>query len=335
MENIIFENMVIDAKGAQHGFKLDNCRNIIIRNCEIYNFGRKSAGPKFGANMYYNGGLYDASGNLLYDDTAFRLEKNSNVLIERCYVHDPAYPSQTWLYAHPSGAGCIKVLDCRNTVVRWNDFVGRDERRFIDHIIGPPNGSLRGGFSRDADIYGNLFVFSNDDGAELEGGAMNIRCYGNRIEGTLSGMSTGPIGLGPTYLIGNLFTNPGDDDGSFSMAYKNGGGTKGVNHTRGKYYALNNTVGDNWFGNMEWGISANLTKIISPAARPISKTTSSGLRADSITGSGISSTPTATATCLNASPAESLKMWLWMWKRSKSLLWKNRASLPLSNMPIP
>jgi hypothetical protein len=66
-------------------------------------------------------------------------------------------------------------------------------------------------------------------------------------------MSTGPIGLGPTYLIGNLFTNPGDDDGSFSMAYKNGGGTKGVNHTRGKYYALNNTVGDNWFGKYGMG----------------------------------------------------------------------------------
>ena len=246
MENIIFENMVIDAKGAQHGFKLDNCRNIIIRNCEIFNFGRKSAGPRFSADMYYNGGHYNEAGQLLYDDVAFRLFQNKNILIERCFVHDPAYPSQTWLYAHPSGPGCIKVMDCANTVVRWNDFVGRDDRRFIDHIIGPPNGSLRGGFARDADIYGNFFAFSNDDAAELEGGAMNIRCYGNRIEGTLSGMSTGPISLGPTYLIGNLFTNPGDDDGSFSQPYKNGGGTPGVNHTRGKLYMLHNTVGDSW-----------------------------------------------------------------------------------------
>ena len=246
LKYIIFDDMVIDAQGAQNGFKLDNCSNIIIRNCEVYNFGRKSAGPRYGASMYYNGGMHDATGKLLYDDLAFRLFQTRNVLIERCFVHDPAYPSQTWLYAHPSGPGCIKVMDCRNTVVRWNDFVGRDERRFIDHIIGPPNGSLRGGFARDADIYGNFFAFSNDDAAELEGGAMNIRCYGNRIEGTLSGMSTGPISLGPSYLIGNLFTNPGDDDGTFSQPYKNGGGTKGVNHTRGKYYALNNTVGDSW-----------------------------------------------------------------------------------------
>ncbi len=246
LKYIIFDDMVIDAQGAQNGFKLDNCSNIIIRNCEVYNFGRKSAGPRYGASMYYNGGMHDATGKLLYDDLAFRLFQTRNVLIERCFVHDPAYPSQTWLYAHPSGPGCIKVMDCRNTVVRWNDFVGRDDRRFIDHIIGPPNGSLRGGFARDADIYGNFFAFSNDDAAELEGGAMNIRFYENRIEGVLSGVSTGPISLGPTYLIGNLFTNPGDDDGSFSLAYKNGGGTKDVNHTRGKLYMLHNTVGDSW-----------------------------------------------------------------------------------------
>ena len=246
LQYIIFDDMVIDAKGAQNGFKLDNCSNIIIRNCEVYNFGRESAGPRYGAAMYYNGGMHDAQGRLLYDDLAFRLFQTRNVLIERCLVHDPNFPSQTWLYAHPSGPGCIKAMDCRNTVVRWNDFVGRDERRFIDHIIGPPNGSMRGGFARDADIYGNFFAFSNDDSAELEGGAMNIRFYENRIEGVLSGVSTGPITLGPTYLIGNLFTNPGDDDGSFSLPYKNGGGTKGVNHTRGKLYMLHNTVGDSW-----------------------------------------------------------------------------------------
>ncbi len=246
LKYVIFDDMVIDAKGAQNGFKLDNCSDIIIRNCEVYNFGRESAGPRYGAAMYYNGGMHDAQGRLLYDDLAFRLFQTRNVLIERCFVHDPNFPAQTWLYAHPSGPGCIKVMDCRNTVVRWNDFVGRDERRFIDHIIGPPNGSMRGGFARDADIYGNFFAFSNDDSAELEGGAMNIRFYENRIEGVLSGVSTGPITLGPTYLIGNLFTNPGDDDGTFSLAYKNGGGTKGVNHTRGKLYMLNNTVGDSW-----------------------------------------------------------------------------------------
>ena len=244
MENIIFDNIVIDGRGAQNVFRVTNSRNIIIRNCEIYNFGRKSAGPRYGTLMYYSGGMYDAQGNLLYDDQAFKLVQSKNVLIEKCFVHDPAFSAQTWLFAHPSGPGCLKVTDCADTVVRWNDFVGRDGYRFIDHIIGPPNGSLRGGFARDADIYGNFFAFSNDDGAELEGGAMNIRCYGNRIEGTLSGISTGPISLGPTYLIGNLFANPGDVDGSGNQAYKNGGGTKGVNPTRGKLYMLHNTVSD-------------------------------------------------------------------------------------------
>lgn len=244
MEYIIFEDMVIDAKGAQNGFMLNNCRNIIIRNCEVFNFGRTSAGQRFGANMYYSGGHHDANGALLYDDVAFRIFGSKNVLVERCFVHDPNFTAQTWLFAHPSGPGCVKVSNCANTVLRWNDFVGRDTARFIDHIIGPPNGSFRGGFTRDADIYGNFFAFSNDDGAELEGGGMNIRCYSNRIENTLSGMSTGPISLGPTYLIGNLFANPGDEEGSGTQAYKNGGGTKGVNHTRGKLYMLHNTISE-------------------------------------------------------------------------------------------
>ena len=249
MENIIFDNMVIDAKGAQIVFNLKGSRNIIIRNCEIYNFGRAAVGTvRYGVDEYYSGGARGKNGELLYDDVAFKLVKTRNVLIEKCLVHDPAFSAQTWVHAHPSGPGAMKVTDTRGTVVRWNDFAGRDKARFIDHIIGPPNTAFRGGFGRDADIYGNLLVFSNDDGAELEGGGMNIRCYGNRIEGVLSGISTGPITLGPTYVIANLFTNPGDDTGTGGQAYKNGGGKTGVNHTRGTLYLLHNTVSDTWPG---------------------------------------------------------------------------------------
>ena len=247
-ENIIFENMVIDAKGAQICFNLNNSKNIIIRNCEIYNFGREAVSARYGVGEYYSGGARGKNGELLYDDLAFRLQKTQNVLIEKCLVHDPVFSAQTWVHAHPSGPGCLKVIDCRGTVVRWNDFTGRDKARFIDHIIGPPNSAFRGGFARDADIYGNLFAFSNDDGAELEGGGMNIRCYGNRIEGTLSGISTGPISLGPCYVMANLFTNPGDDTGTGGQAYKNGGGKPGLNHTRGTLYLIHNTVSDTWAG---------------------------------------------------------------------------------------
>ena len=248
-ENIIFDNMVIDARGAQIVFNLLDSKNIIIRNCEIFNFGRDAVGTvRYGVDEYYSGGARGKDGKLLYDDLAFKLVKTRNVLIERCLVHDPVFSAQTWVHAHPSGPGCLKVTDTRGTVVRWNDFAGRDKARFIDHIIGPPNTALRGGFGRDADVYGNLMVFSNDDGAELEGGGMNIRCYGNRIEGVLSGISTGPISLGPTYVMANLFTNPGDDTGRGGQAYKNGGGKAGMCHTRGTLYLLHNTVSDTWPG---------------------------------------------------------------------------------------
>ena len=249
LQYVIFDNIDVDAKGAQNGFLINDSHDIIIRNCNIYNFGRTPGKPRYGSHLYYSGGIHTPEGVLMYDDNAFRLNRSHNLLIERNYVHDPVFSAQTWLFAHPSGPGGVKATECRNTAVRYNDFIGRDGARFIDLVISPPNGSFYGGIYRDADYYGNSFLFANDDGAEIEAGAMNTRCYGNRIEGVLSGISTGPITMGPTYLFGNLYANPGDEDGSFGQPYKNGGGAEGANQTRGKLYLMHNTVADSWVSN--------------------------------------------------------------------------------------
>lgn len=243
LEYIILDNIVFDADNMQNALSLENCRHIIIRNCDISRFGRKNGAPKYDVRDLYHGALYAPNGKRLYDDHGIRLQGTSDVLIEKCLIHDPAFSSQPWFFAHPAGPDCIRVSDCQNTVVRWNDFIGRDGARFIDHILGPPNGALRGGFARDADIYGNMFAFSNDDSVELEGGGMNVRCYANRIEGTLSGVSTGPCNLGPVYVYGNLFTNPGDENDRHSNALKN---SSGVKIPYGKLFIMHNTVSDKW-----------------------------------------------------------------------------------------
>ena len=245
ISNVIFENMVVDASGFQDGFHVDNCRNIIFRNCEIYGFGRQGI-RRYEKGVSHIGGLFkDSSSNrAFYDEQAFRLIRTRNILIERCLVHSPAFTANLWVFSHPSGAACIKVTDADNTVVRFNDFIGRDGARFIDHIQGPSNGAFRGGFTRDADVYGNFFAFSNDDAAEMEGGSLNMRFYSNRIEGTLSGISTGCCLMGPSYVIGNLLAHPGDEAGFWSAAHKNGGGAD--LRARGLVYILHDTMANSW-----------------------------------------------------------------------------------------
>ncbi len=249
LNNVVFENLVVDASGFQDGFHLDNCQNIIFRNCEIYGFGRQGV-RRFEQGVSHPGGMFKdkssakASTKAFYDEQAFRLIRTRNILIERCLVHSPAFTANLWVFSHPSGAACIKVTDADNTVVRFNDFIGRDGARFIDHIQGPSNGAFRGGFTRDADVHGNFFAFSNDDAAEMEGGSLSMRFYGNRIEGTLSGVSTGCCLMGPSYVIGNLFAYPGDEAGFWGSAHKNGGGAGRL--ARGVVYILHDTMANSW-----------------------------------------------------------------------------------------
>ena len=252
LKYVIFDNMEIDAKGAQNAFLINNSSDIIVRNCDIYNFGREPGEAKYSSDLYYSGGVQTKQGVLMYDDCAFRMTASTRILIERNYAHDPSFSAQTWLFAHPSGPGAVKAVECSNSVIRYNDFIGRNGARYIDQVISPPNGSFYGGIYRDGDYYGNSFLLSNDDGAEIEAGAMNTRCYGNRIEQVLSGISTGPITMGPTYLFGNLYTNPGDEDGTCGSPYKNGGGTDGFNWTRGMLFMMHNSVGDSWTN--EYGV---------------------------------------------------------------------------------
>ena len=55
----------------------------------------------------------------------------------------------------------------------------------------------------DSDFYDNFIVGAQDDGIQPEGGGVNLRIWGNRIEDSFLGIAVCPSLLGPTYIFRN------------------------------------------------------------------------------------------------------------------------------------
>jgi hypothetical protein len=139
---------------------------------------------------------------------------SKETVIERCWFHDPLSAANSWYYSHPAGPQAISVsYPDHSTVIRWCDMTGSDEHPWNDAVEGAGNFHDDGGFNRDADIYGNFMTCSNDDSIELDGGMRNVRCFGNRFEGSACGVSIQGCMVSPVYVIDNLFTGLGDAHG--------------------------------------------------------------------------------------------------------------------------
>ena len=232
---VILEGVKIN--GGNSAVEVTNCDNVRIINCDISGWGRLGiqrfrSGRRLG--MYY-----DTKKRIINYDAGVYIDNSSNTVVERCYIHDPISRSNSWMFSHPTGPTAVYAkYNKGGTVLRWNDMVGSDEHRWNDIVESSANSRANGGFFRDSDIYGNYMVFSNDDAIELEGGGMNVRFFNNKIEGTLCGASTGACILGPQYIIGNLFANPGDESGLALYFFKNSHGRK----QGGKRFFFNNTT---------------------------------------------------------------------------------------------
>ncbi len=235
--HIIFEGLTVKG-GAIHGFNLlSGSNNIRIINCDISGFGR------VGAQSLTDGRYQDFDASNINNDAGVKIAEVSNILVERCYIHDPRGRSQAWkgtfwTSIHPAGPNAIHIRGMGGIVIRYNDFIGSDEHRWNDCIESYYNGERTGGPGKDCDIHGNMMMLGQDDGIELDGGQMNVRLYENRIEGFYCGISTAPILVGPSYLFRNVVTNLGDEGGSASVGIKNGGGTT---YSLGREYIFNNT----------------------------------------------------------------------------------------------
>jgi len=239
---LILENLTVRG-GQRHGVLIENSEHCRLINCDISGFGRR--GERNLAEYNRAWGKFidprDSKGAFIDHDAGICITRSGKLLIERCYVHDPRGTSPSWYYNHPAGPEAIYAPLCRGEVVlRYNDFIGSDEHRWNDTIGGWNNMSPFGSFHRDSDIYGNMVAFPNDDGIEMDGGNMNCRVFKNKFEGGVSGISTDPCVLGPSYIFRNLITNLGDENGKAINGIKTHG--PGRLNAKGRVFYFNNTI---------------------------------------------------------------------------------------------
>lgn len=233
LENIRIRNSMI------HGIMIKDSEYINIVNCDVAGWGRPGKKRYDLDGKYY---IKNKRNNKLYSlnhDSGIAIFNCAKILIERCFLHDPRSKSNSWFDSHPAGPNAIylghKIFG--GIVIRYNDLIANDKRRWNDCIESWGNGMKDGGINRDGAVYGNMMDFGNDDGIEVEGGSMNIRTYQNRFENFLCGIGTGRTYHGPNYIFQNLIVNLGDERGKASQGFKNSMGRKGT----GKVLHINNT----------------------------------------------------------------------------------------------
>lgn len=262
LENLTVKGGRIDAVAVR-----ENCEHVRIIGADISAWGRVAVDQvhledsvNYPASKYNrdNACFIDDEGVVIRNDagiylgTAGKVPGPKNIVIERCYIHDPNGHSNAWhgireigkakgvpyRFWHPQGPQGVYMRSRGGLVIRYNDVVGADHHRLHDLLGGFNNGKIDGGMNTDADVYGNYLAFSQDDGLEMDGGQCNIRLYNNRIEQARVGISTAPNKKGPSYLTGNVIFNLGDSNREYSYGIKNGGGTL---HSHGLHYFINNT----------------------------------------------------------------------------------------------
>ena len=206
-----------------------NSRAVRVQNCEFYGWGR--LGPqnfdKF-PKTYGGGKFLDLNRStaqrpmFINYDAAIRVSRGaSEIVVERCYVHDPRGHANSWLYSHPAGPEAVMMdRPDHSCVIRYCDFIGSDNHRFNDAVEGTGNFIANGGFNQDADAYGNFMIYCNDDNIELDGGQQNVRCFWNRFEASFSGVSIQGCCASPVYVMDNLFSGMGDEFGFINPSIK-------------------------------------------------------------------------------------------------------------------
>ena len=224
---VLLDDLTVRGGNTPRSIVMSQSDNIRIRNCDISGWGR------IGIQRFDNKGTFyeeksttDYGCDYIDYNAAIVVGRScTGIVVERCYIHDPRNRANSWYYSHPHGPEAI-LLDIpdHSTVIRYNDFIGSDLHRWNDAVEGMANFEPDGGFNRDADIYGNFMIFANDDDIELDGGQQNVRCFWNRFESALCGVSIQGCMVSPVYVFENLFAGMGEEFGAAGQTVKTGGG---------------------------------------------------------------------------------------------------------------
>ena len=204
---VILEGLTLRG-GLKEAVSITKCEHVRVVNCDIAGWGR------IGTQRFdLDGKYYTEQGRAINWDSAILVRRSTGTVVERCYIHDPVTTANPWYYSHPAGPQAVGIDKPSSTVIRYNDFIGSDLHRWNDAIEGAGNYHVDGGFNRDADIYGNLMCFANDDAVEIDGGQTNVRVFLNKFEGCLCGVSIQGCMSSPSYVFRNLLVNMGDENG--------------------------------------------------------------------------------------------------------------------------
>lgn len=236
---LIFEGITVRG-GNRHGINLlcpsDNVR---IINCDIAQWGNEGILDEDLGGFSYEGYFLNNIGGVYFYGT-------TNCVIERCYIHDPdvrtnAWYGPSWRDVHPKGGTAIQMMGRGGMVIRYNDLIGSDKHRFNDVMEGTNNdGRDNASIGKDADVYGNMMIYSEDDSIELDGGQMNVRLYRNRMEKSYCGISLAPNVMGPSYIYENQITNLGNSYNSATWSMVKTGGSP--DNVFGMEFFFNNTM---------------------------------------------------------------------------------------------
>ena len=203
---VLLDDMTIVSRAnARFVIDLHDTKDVRIRNCDLSGWGRIGK-PDYASTSL--GKPTNGRRETINCDGAVNINRGcENTVVERCWIHDPVIGANSWRYSHPAGGQAIVAGYCGpGTVIRYNDFVGSDLHRWNDAVEGPGNFEENGGLNRDADVYGNFMIFCADDNIELDGGQLNVRCFQNRFENALCGVSIQGCMVGPSYVFDNAFT---------------------------------------------------------------------------------------------------------------------------------
>lgn len=241
-KNVLIENISFSGSRGRNEITIADSENIRVSNCRFSHWGRPYEVRYDGLGRPYeigkpptsivrniHGGFASEGGTMVNWDGAIELRPGAiGTVIERSWFHDCDIHANSWFYSHPTGGQAIMACQPdHSTVIRYNDFTGSDIHRWNDAVESENNFGEHGGLNRDADVYGNFFIFAADDCIELDGGQQNVRCFENRFESALCGVSIQGCMASPVYLYRNGFFGMCDQFGLTGQTIKTGGGPHG------------------------------------------------------------------------------------------------------------
>lgn len=235
-------------RGARHhGVVLGAVHDVVIEDCDISGWGQNDT-DGWGVNFH----------SAIFHENPRGAEPTlRRITIQGNRLHHPRSNSNSWMEARPAKRGSRHPIGPQGItfirghgehVIRHNRIYSDFAHMFNDAMGEYENFGYKGFPGRDSDIHGNEVSHCWDDGIEIEGANMNVRCFGNVIDWTFDAIGCATTSLGPCYVFRNVYLHskkgPGEtaesDRGQCFL--KLGGEPEDARHARGRIYVLHNTV---------------------------------------------------------------------------------------------